>query len=52
MEETLLAYIYVMKGIEKSGLPTKTMAEKDIEFIRNWESEAYRKSLVKGLVNK
>lgn len=49
IEETLLAYLYVVNGIRKSGLPLKTMSEKEIDFIRNWESEAYRKSLVKEL---
>lgn len=49
MEETLLAYLYVVNGIKKCGLPLKVMSERDIEFIRNWESEAYRKSLVKQL---
>lgn len=49
MEETLLAYMYVVNGVKKSGLPLKTMSEKDIDFIRNWESEAYRRSLVKDL---
>jgi len=50
IEETLLAYLYVVNGIGKSGLPLKTMSEKEIDFIRNWESEAYRKSLVKETV--
>jgi Uncharacterized conserved protein len=45
MEETLLAYLYVVDGIKKSGLPLKTMSEKEIDFISNWESEKYRKSL-------
>lgn len=49
IEETLLAYIYVIDGIKKKELPLKTMSEKEIDFIRNWESEAYRKSLVKEL---
>lgn len=49
VEETLLAYLYVVEGIKKSSLPLKTMSEKEIDFIRNWESEAYRKSLVKEL---
>ncbi|NJD01041.1 MAG: class II aldolase [Ruminiclostridium sp.] len=48
IEEVLLAYLYVVNGIRKSGLPLKTMSEKEIDFISNWESEAYRKSLVKG----
>ena len=50
IEETLLAYLYVINGIKNSGLPIKTMSEKEIGFIRNWESEAYRKSLVKETV--
>lgn len=49
IEETLLAYIYVVKMIKEKELPLKTMSEKEIYFIRNWESEAYRKSLVKEL---
>lgn len=49
IEETLLAYIYVLTQIKASGLLLKTMTEKEIDFIRNWESEAYRKSLVKEL---
>lgn len=46
IEETLLAYLYVIDGIKKAGLPLKTMSEREIDFIKNWESEAYRKSLV------
>lgn len=49
IEETLLAYIYVVDGIAQSGMRLKTMAEKETDFIKNWESEAYRKSLVKEL---
>jgi ribulose-5-phosphate 4-epimerase/fuculose-1-phosphate aldolase len=49
MEETLLACVYVINEIQKRSLPLKAMTEKDIDFIRNWESEAYRKSLVKEM---
>jgi rhamnose utilization protein RhaD (predicted bifunctional aldolase and dehydrogenase) len=49
IEETLLGYAFVISGVEKSGLALKTMSERDIGFIKNWESEAYRKSLVKDL---
>lgn len=49
LEETLLGYLYVVNGVKKCGLDIKTMSQKDIDFIRNWESEAYRKSLVKDL---
>lgn len=47
MEETLLAYIYVVDMIDKSKLSIKTMTDEEIDFIANWESEKYRKSLVK-----
>jgi rhamnose utilization protein RhaD (predicted bifunctional aldolase and dehydrogenase) len=52
LEETLLAYLYVINGIQKKGLKIKTMSEKEKDFIRNWESEAYRKSLVKERMSK
>jgi len=49
IEETLLGYIYVIDKIEKAGLEVKSMSEKEIDYIRNWESEKYRKSLVKQI---
>lgn len=45
MEETLLAYVYVIDMIDKTRLSLKTMDEEEICFIANWESEKYRKSL-------
>lgn len=47
IEETLLGYLYVLKGVKDSGLPLKVMTEREKDFIKNWESEAYRKSLLK-----
>ncbi len=49
LEETLLAFVYVMTEVEKCGLDLKVMSEREVDFINNWESEAYRKSLVKDL---
>jgi len=46
MEETLLGFVYVVESIRKSSLPLKTMSQSETDFIRNWESEKYRKSLV------
>lgn len=46
IEETLLAYLYVINGIRSHGLQIKTMSPQEINFIVNWESEAYRKTLV------
>lgn len=47
MEETLLACVYVVNEMKKRSLPLKTMTKKDMDFIRNWEGEAYRKSMIK-----
>jgi len=46
MEETLMGFIYVVDTIRKLKLPLKTMSQSETDFIRNWESEKYRKSLV------
>jgi hypothetical protein len=47
IEETLLAYLYVNNQIKESGLELKVMTEKEKAFIKGWESEKYRKSLLK-----
>lgn len=49
IEETLLGYVYVIHNIEKCELDIKVMTQREIDFIKNWESEAYRKSLVKDI---
>lgn len=46
IEETLLAYIYVVEKVKACGFEIKTMSETQKDFINNWESEKYRKSLV------
>lgn len=47
IEETLLSVAYVINEIEKAGLTLRQMGERDVDFIRNWESETYRSKLVK-----
>ena len=47
MEETLLAYLYVIDRIKNNELELKTMTNEEKNFIKNWESEKYRKSLLK-----
>ena len=47
MEETMLSVVYVMSQIKNSALVLKTMSEEQIDFIKNWESEKYRKKMVK-----
>lgn len=49
MEQTLLAFLYVVENVRNKGLVLKTLSQREIDFIKNWESEAYRKSLVKEL---
>lgn len=49
MEETLLGFIYVIDNINKLGLKVKSMSEDEVNFIRGWESEKYRKSLAKQI---
>ncbi|NLX76873.1 MAG: class II aldolase [Clostridiaceae bacterium] len=47
MEETLMGFIYVVENIRKNNLKIKTMSSSETDFIKNWESEKYRKSLLK-----
>ncbi|MGI6777352.1 MAG: class II aldolase/adducin family protein [Acetivibrionales bacterium] len=48
MEETLFAILYVINTIKKKNLELKTMSETEIAFIANWESEKYRKKIIKS----
>ena len=43
--ETLCAIVFIVKNIEASGYTLSTLGEKAKQFIANWESEKYRKSL-------
>lgn len=47
LEETLAAFIFVIDKIRKNNLPLSLMSEKDVDFINNWESEKYRRSISK-----
>lgn len=49
MEETLLAFLYVVNKVREKRFDLKTMSPREIDFIRNWESEAYRRKLVSEL---
>ncbi len=46
-EETLIAYLYVLNMIEKKDLTLVSMNHEQQAFILGWESEAYRKSMLK-----
>jgi len=46
-EETLVAYLYVIQMIEKLGLELVTMTYEQQAFILGWESEAYRRAMLK-----
>ena len=43
--ETLSAVFFIMENIKKAGYTVSTMGEAAKQFIANWESEKYRKSL-------
>ncbi len=45
LEETLAAYLFVIKTIKDNGLTVQTMSEKEVDFINNWEAEKYRRSV-------
>ncbi|MHB1484673.1 MAG: class II aldolase/adducin family protein [Saccharofermentanales bacterium] len=45
IEETMAAVIFITSTIEKSGRKVSTMSEMSKDFIANWESEKYRKTL-------
>jgi len=45
MAETLTAVFFIMNHITEAGYGLSTMGEAAKEFISNWESEKYRKSL-------
>lgn len=45
LTETLAAVFFVMEHIRKAGYEVSTMGEAAKNFIANWESEKYRKSL-------
>jgi len=44
--ETIAAVLFIQEHIEKKGYTLSTMGEKAKQFIANWESEKYRKSLL------
>lgn len=46
-EETLVAYLYVIETIAEKGLTLVSMTHEQQAFILGWESEAYRKSMLK-----
>ncbi len=45
LTETLTAVFFIMENIKKAGYELSTMGEAAKNFIANWESEKYRKSL-------
>lgn len=45
LAETLTAVVFVISHIRAAGHPLSTMGEAAKNFIANWESEKYRKSL-------
>jgi len=52
VEETILGVAYIIDEIENAGLTLSTLCEEGVDFIRNWESEKYRASIVSKQTNK
>lgn len=46
IEETMLAYFFVIDNILRNNWEISTMTNEEIGFILNWDSEKYRKSLL------
>jgi hypothetical protein len=47
LEETLFAYLFVIKTLTEKGLEISVMNEKEVAFINGWEAEKYRRTLSK-----
>ncbi|MBO5928108.1 MAG: class II aldolase [Clostridia bacterium] len=45
LEETLFAYLFVIKTLTEKGLEISVMNEKEVAFINGWEAEKYRRSV-------
>ncbi len=45
IQETFAAYAYVIDSVKSAGMKIQTMDEAGKDFINNWESEKYRKSV-------
>ncbi|RPJ08391.1 MAG: class II aldolase [Spirochaetaceae bacterium] len=48
IEESLVAYFYIIDQIKKARLEIVTMAADETDFIKNWESEKYRRQVAAG----
>ena len=47
LEQSITAILFIMNHIKDKNLEIKYMSESDQDFIKNWESESYRKKMSK-----
>ena len=47
LEETFVAYLFVVANLKKAGLEISVMNEEEVGFINGWEAEKYRRSVAK-----
>lgn len=47
IEETLIAYVYIRKQIERANLKCSFISKKEMNYIHDLESEKYRKKMLK-----
>jgi ribulose-5-phosphate 4-epimerase/fuculose-1-phosphate aldolase len=48
IEESLVAYFYIIDRIKKARLTVVTMAADETDFIKGWEGEKYRRRIAAG----
>lgn len=46
MEEILTAVVFILENARKNNLQVKALNKNQSDFIKNWESEKYRKSIL------
>ena len=47
LEQTLAAFIFIVKTLRELKLPISVMGAEDVNFINNWEVEKFRRSVAK-----
>ena len=47
VDEVVLGIVYIISEIKRCGLTLQLLSDEGVSFIRSWESEKYRASLVK-----
>jgi ribulose-5-phosphate 4-epimerase/fuculose-1-phosphate aldolase len=46
MEEILTAFVFILENVRKNNLEEKALNKNQTDFIKNWDGEKYRKSIL------